>query len=576
MYRYLYGLLLFVVLFFPSGFAEAEVTTLTDEMSRQNLSEILLYLPSTYAANPHALQDIDLMGESLRPASEESILRGEGPFVLAADLSNHGQNQRWVFSSFVAGRSSVRLYLFNLTREDYTQEHALIASESAWLRSYPAVGFHAPFYLEPGHSYRLVLVFEENSIPPLSLDELSLLPQKSFIAQSYRLNVVLILSLGIILAIALYMLFLALSLRDRTYLYFSLYCFFSALMWASSYDVTRLLVAPESTHTLLNYFATTAQAIFVLLFTRQFLRLPEVAPRLAQTLGVFVCLGIVLLGAAPVLPSVWNYFFNAGYSGATLLLMGLAILVAMRAKVATANLYLIAFSLLFLAAFFTIIDTVVISIPTMTVRLVTLAATALSVLVLALTVVSQIRILQTGIVDARYRAETDQLTGLRNRTALERDLKGFEDPHTRGQLKDMTFIFCDVDGLKEINDHEGHDRGDALLKEFSDELVSRFRNRDHIYRIGGDEFLLLLPHYTDEKAESDWISSRFEAIDRALHKKGFPAFGVSTGTASFSEVHFRSQEAIALGDQRMYAEKHRRKNRSNPEKEDTNDAPVTA
>ena len=57
----------------------------------------------------------------------------------------------------------------------------------------------------------------------------------------------------------------------------------------------------------------------------------------------------------------------------------------------------------------------------------------------------------------------------------------------------MCLVLCDVDGFKQVNDEHGHDRGDAVLRDVAYELRKRLRSFELVYRLGGEEFLIVLP-----------------------------------------------------------------------------------
>lgn len=82
-------------------------------------------------------------------------------------------------------------------------------------------------------------------------------------------------------------------------------------------------------------------------------------------------------------------------------------------------------------------------------------------------------------------AATDPLTGVRNRRAFERALAGVGDH--------FSVLAVDVDNLKPVNDEYGHEAGDAVLRTVAASLVSMVRGTDLVARIGGDEFVVLLP-----------------------------------------------------------------------------------
>ncbi len=145
-------------------------------------------------------------------------------------------------------------------------------------------------------------------------------------------------------------------------------------------------------------------------------------------------------------------------------------------------------------------------------------------------------------------AETDALTGIRNRRRLLEDLAiaardGSPDAP-------VAFGLCDLDGFKPYNDTYGHPAGDALLTRLGQELESAVRPGGRAYRIGGDEFCVIVPC-----APGGAERAIAEAAD-ALSSSGE---GFST-KASFGAVELDGanndpNEALRLADQRMYQQK---------------------
>jgi diguanylate cyclase (GGDEF)-like protein len=101
--------------------------------------------------------------------------------------------------------------------------------------------------------------------------------------------------------------------------------------------------------------------------------------------------------------------------------------------------------------------------------------------------------------ELRALAEEDPLTGLPNRRAFMRDLES-ELEVTRRHGRPLALVLCDVDHLKHINDTQGHPGGDRALCEIGRLLRGCLRAGDTAFRIGGDEFAVLLPGTTAEQA----------------------------------------------------------------------------
>lgn len=107
-------------------------------------------------------------------------------------------------------------------------------------------------------------------------------------------------------------------------------------------------------------------------------------------------------------------------------------------------------------------------------------------------VVSTVWALQAAELHHRSEAIIDPLTGLLNRNALPRR---FAELAYQAKLagQPVCLVLCDVDGFKQVNDTHGHARGDAVLRAVAYELRKRLRSFELVYRLGGEEFLLLLP-----------------------------------------------------------------------------------
>lgn len=97
-------------------------------------------------------------------------------------------------------------------------------------------------------------------------------------------------------------------------------------------------------------------------------------------------------------------------------------------------------------------------------------------------------------------ARTDPLTGVSNRRAFDEDLEHALE-RCRQDRMPLCLALIDIDHFKEFNDHRGHQAGDRLLKEITAHWRSQLRDGDLISRVGGDEFVIVLPGCPLDSAE---------------------------------------------------------------------------
>jgi diguanylate cyclase (GGDEF)-like protein len=150
------------------------------------------------------------------------------------------------------------------------------------------------------------------------------------------------------------------------------------------------------------------------------------------------------------------------------------------------------------------------------------------------------------LAETQARATTDELTGLLNRRGFALSAQATLDAaHAAGV--DALLLYVDLNGLKQVNDAEGHQAGDALIRAAADTLRSLARDGDLIARMGGDEFCALAID----------LPVRGQAVKRRLVEE-LTARGVSAAIG-YVEVGPASELSVAqlvdLADARMYAEK---------------------
>jgi len=179
------------------------------------------------------------------------------------------------------------------------------------------------------------------------------------------------------------------------------------------------------------------------------------------------------------------------------------------------------------------------------------AVTQLAVYFLVVYLVTRMRAL---LARERELSSRDGLTGLLNRRAF------FETGEAEAQRlhrygHPMALAFLDLDDFKRLNDQEGHQFGDMALKATATALTGMTRTTDHVARIGGDEFVILLPEIDYQDAVGA-ISKVVTGVEAALQP--FPPVSVSVGLAWF-EAPTTLSAMMAAADALMYEAKQQGK-----------------
>lgn len=155
-------------------------------------------------------------------------------------------------------------------------------------------------------------------------------------------------------------------------------------------------------------------------------------------------------------------------------------------------------------------------------------------------------------IELENMANTDSMTGLFNERYFSRVLNICEE-------KKLPFVlyYLDIDRFKPINDTYGHLMGDRLLKEIAARLLRCIRSRDYAFRIGGDEFALIVSADMDEGQRARMAERIQTTLSAPVVLDGKElSVGVSCGCACYPEDGGASQVRIAA-DSRMYATKQR-------------------
>jgi diguanylate cyclase (GGDEF)-like protein len=166
--------------------------------------------------------------------------------------------------------------------------------------------------------------------------------------------------------------------------------------------------------------------------------------------------------------------------------------------------------------------------------------------------------------DVKYRAAAviDPLTGMLNRQALAQRASEVEQ-QSRITAQPVAMIVGDIDHFKQVNDQHGHAAGDAVLRDVSYELRKSLRAFDLCYRIGGEEFLVLMPGAGLDHATrlAEHLRTAIAAVPHGGHDVTM-SFGAA---ASDPETGFDYSAVFANADAHLYAAKRAGRNAVHPQ-----------
>ena len=155
-------------------------------------------------------------------------------------------------------------------------------------------------------------------------------------------------------------------------------------------------------------------------------------------------------------------------------------------------------------------------------------------------------------------ARTDALTGLLNRRGFETQM-AFAVALARRSSRPLSLITLDVDHFKRVNDTYGHEAGDEVLRRLARTLESRLRGSDVVARLGGEEFVALLPD-----TDLNGAQSIAQALVTAMAEQQDPVVGtitVSAGVATMRGAEDNGAAMLRRGDAALYEAKGQGRNR---------------
>lgn len=147
-------------------------------------------------------------------------------------------------------------------------------------------------------------------------------------------------------------------------------------------------------------------------------------------------------------------------------------------------------------------------------------------------------------------AYTDPVTECQTRAFFEISKKGY----IKKELLPLSVIMGDVDHLKTINDYFGHEMGDHYLNLCVQKMKSTMKENDGIFRMGGDEFMMILP-MTDRETALSKVTAIKEDLQKETIGDGSLVPSISLGVATAQTFPFDFQRLMKLADNEMYSQK---------------------
>lgn len=423
----------------------------------------------------------------------------------------------------------------------------------------PGIGFTFSPSFAPGRSDIYLRVEVVDSLA-LSIE---LIPEDQFAASERLVHYSYGFVYGFLMALLAYNGILFVGLRERSYLYYSLYLFSLILvnMGYTGHAYAWLWPGQLLVQRLLTLVMMVVYSCCGLLFASRFLALAEHAPKVLRQVQLLVLSGLVLLGLSLAMGSRVGSALVA-FSFTTLFTIGMVWLgiVTIRNNRVVGR-YFIAAALcgVFGTASTTFAVWGWLPFTAMTYHAVEYGVISEAAL-LALALAYQMRLHQQASVRAEQLSRIDPLTGLYNRRGFFELAEPIWSTSERRQ-RPLILIMLDIDHFKKINDEYGHAAGDIVLTEIADILAKACRTGDVLARWGGEEFILLLPETDFEQALA--FAERVRQLIEAQRIR--VTQDTISVTASFGltgrDQHVCLEDMIHAADDRLYHAKQNGRNR---------------
>jgi len=152
---------------------------------------------------------------------------------------------------------------------------------------------------------------------------------------------------------------------------------------------------------------------------------------------------------------------------------------------------------------------------------------------------------------AETSATTDYLTNLPNARSLFLHLD-CELARCKRTRTSLALLVCDLDGFKQVNDRFGHLEGNKVLRQFAQALKASCREYDYVARMGGDEFVVVMPGMRRDAIQEKIVQITTLANEIGREVCGESFLSVSVGSTIYGEDGTDAEQLLSEADRRMY------------------------
>ena len=415
-------------------------------------------------------------------------------------------------------------------------------------------------HFEPGLS---TLYIQVKTRDPFIIS-LSILQETVFLESHGKETLYIGLIYGGVAAMLLYNLFLFFGIRQRYYLYYVLYLSSFIAMNASynGYTFMYLLSDYPTVQNWLQPVTIYAFLLTALLFANSFLNLRKYHPVLYKV-TTYLMLFIIIIGTLSAL--IGGYHYYVMYSIVFVVLVSLYLVGIALYSLLTGNRSARFFLLGATSGLTGAIITAMTVLSYIPYSYLTYKANDygmyIDVVLLSIALADRMKLTLEQKLIAEKAAKTDIVTGLMNRRAYY-EVSEAEYQRVLRHPKALSIIMFDIDHFKKINDNYGHDIGDKVLKNVGNIVKNIIREYDNAFRMGGDEFLILLPETNDQQALQMAERIRKEIEGSSLEDEESVEVTASFGIAQYTQNDITIEKVTRRADEALYQAKKAGRNRT--------------